>query len=136
MVCTGGIRCEKASSYMLQVGFEEVYHLKGGILKYLEKVPAAESLWQGSCFVFDQRTAVGIGLEIHNFSTCHACRYPLSANDRDSVHYQAGISCPFCYDSIDEHRKQRFIERQRQCELANAQGKKHFGMGKNVQSSF
>lgn len=133
MVCTGGIRCEKASSYMLQAGFEKVYHLKGGILKYLEKIPAAESLWEGDCFVFDQRTAVKVGLELSDFSSCHACRHPLSASDRQSLHYQPGTACPFCYNSIDEQRKQRFIERQRQCELANARGKKHFGVGKNPQ---
>ncbi|MGI4850537.1 MAG: rhodanese-related sulfurtransferase [Janthinobacterium lividum] len=133
MMCTGGIRCEKASSYMLQAGFEEVYHLKGGILKYLEKVPAAENLWQGNCFVFDQRTAVGVGLELSDFSNCHACRHPLSASDRASPHYQAGTACPFCYDSTNDVQKQRFIERQRQCDLANARGKKHFGVGKSLQ---
>ncbi len=131
MMCTGGIRCEKASSYMKQMGFEEVYHLKGGILSYLEKVPASESLWEGECFVFDQRTAVGTGLELSDFSTCHACRYPVSEEDRKSVHYQPGISCPHCHDRISDERKKRFIERQRQCQLANAQGKRHFGVQKN-----
>ncbi|MBL9029712.1 MAG: rhodanese-related sulfurtransferase [Caedimonas sp.] len=127
MYCTGGIRCEKASSYMLQAGFEEVYHLKGGILKYLEKVPAHQSLWEGQCFVFDQRTAVKEGLSPGDFSSCHACRHPLSTEDRASSCFEEGISCPHCYNALNPEKKHRLAERQRQCQLAAARGLNHIG---------
>lgn len=127
MYCTGGIRCEKASSYMLQAGFEEVYHLKGGILKYLEKVPAHQSLWEGQCFVFDQRTAVKEGLSPGDFSSCHACRHPLSKEDRASSCFEEGISCPHCYNALNPEKKHRLAERQRQCQLAAARGLNHIG---------
>lgn len=127
MSCTGGVRCEKASSYMLQAGFEEVYHLKGGVLKYLEKIPAHESLWEGECFVFDQRTAVKEGLNTGDFSTCYACRYPLSPEDRASPEFEEGISCPHCSQIHSFEKKRRFAERQRQCRRAAAQGLKHLG---------
>ena len=127
MSCTGGIRCEKASAYMLKVGFEEVYHLKGGVLKYLERIPASESLWEGECFVFDQRTAVKEGLKLGDFSTCYACRYPLSPEDRSSPEFEEGLSCPHCYQTLSFEQKRRFAERQRQCRRAAAQGLKHLG---------
>jgi len=118
MFCTGGIRCEKASSYMLHQGFSEVFHLKGGILNYLEKIPEGESAWQGDCFVFDQRVSVRHNLEPGQYSQCHACRHPLSAEDRISIHYQEGISCPHCFDNLPEKTRESARQRQRQVELA------------------
>jgi UPF0176 protein len=118
MFCTGGIRCEKASSYMLEQGFEEVYHLKGGILKYLEAVPAEESLWEGECFVFDQRVAVRHGLELGSYDACVACGRPISDADKTSEKYEAGISCPHCFDSLTEEKKARQIARRQQIEQA------------------
>jgi UPF0176 protein len=114
MFCTGGIRCEKASAFMLSEGFEEVYHLKGGILKYLEEVPPQESLWQGECFVFDQRTAVQHGLESGNCEMCRSCGHPLTPQEKASPQYQEGISCPRCYDHLTEEKRMRQVERQRQ----------------------
>lgn len=102
MFCTGGIRCEKASSYLLSQGFEEVYHLEGGILKYLEEVPPDESLWQGECFVFDQRVAVTHGLNDGSYAMCQACGHPLSQADQTSPHYHPGESCPYCFDELSE----------------------------------
>lgn len=127
MFCTGGIRCEKASSYMLEQGFEEVYHLQGGILKYLETVPEAQSLWQGECFVFDQRVAVKHGLELGEFDQCYACRHPLSPVEMQSEQYTPGISCPYCYDSISEEKKKSLTERQKQVILAKKRGVSHIG---------
>ena len=127
MSCTGGIRCEKASSYMLQAGFEEVYHLKGGVLKYLETAPPEENLWEGECFVFDQRTTVKEGLAPGDFSTCYGCRYPVSPEDRNSPLFMEGVSCPHCHDSLTPEKKRRFMERHRQCHRASTQGLKHLG---------
>ncbi|MES2503061.1 MAG: rhodanese-related sulfurtransferase [Pseudomonadota bacterium] len=127
MFCTGGIRCEKASSYMLEQGFEEVYHLQGGILKYLETVPEETSLWQGECFVFDQRVAVKHGLEVGDFDQCYACRMPLSPEELKSPQYTAGISCPHCYDSLTEDKKKSLTERQKQVILAKKRGQAHIG---------
>ncbi len=127
MFCTGGIRCEKASSYMLEQGFDEVYHLQGGILKYLETVPESASLWQGECFVFDQRVAVKHGLEVGEFDQCYACRMPLSPAELQSPHYTAGISCPHCYSTLTEEKKQSLTERQKQVILAKQRGKTHIG---------
>lgn len=118
LFCTGGIRCEKASSFMLEQGFQEVYHLKGGILKYLEEVPAEESLWQGECFVFDQRVAVRHGLEAGTHNLCRACGRPISQADQVSPQYQAGISCPYCFDDLTEAKKARQEARQQQLRLA------------------
>ncbi|HEY9749706.1 MAG TPA: rhodanese-related sulfurtransferase [Allocoleopsis sp.] len=118
MFCTGGIRCEKASAFMLEQGFEEVYHLKGGILKYLEAVPAEESLWEGECFVFDQRVAVRHGLELGSYDACVACGRPISDQDKASETYEAGISCPHCFDSLTEEKKARQMARRQQVELA------------------
>lgn len=114
MFCTGGIRCEKASSYMLQQGFKEVFHLKGGILKYLEKIPADKSLWNGECFVFDQRIAVGNGLIVGDHEQCYACRHPVSPQDRESSKFRLGVSCPYCFDNLPEKTRARAIERQKQ----------------------
>lgn len=105
MFCTGGIRCEKASSYMLAQGFEEVYHLKGGILKYLEEIPADQSTWEGECFVFDGRTGIGHGLSEGAATTCFACREPLFEEDRASPLYEEGVSCPSCHDKLDDKTK-------------------------------
>jgi UPF0176 protein len=127
MFCTGGIRCEKASAYLLQQGFETVYHLKGGILKYLEEVPAEKSLWQGECFVFDQRVAVGHGLAVGTHELCHGCGRPVSPSDRTSPQYQPGICCPFCADSLSAEQHARFEERQRQIALARQRGEQHLG---------
>ena len=127
MFCTGGIRCEKASSYMKMQGFEEVYHLQGGILKYLETVSEADSLWQGECFVFDQRVAVKHGLSVGEFDQCYACRMPLSPEELQSPNYTPGISCPHCNDSLTEEKKNSLTERQRQVILAKQRGKSHIG---------
>jgi UPF0176 protein len=127
MYCTGGIRCEKASSYLLSRGFNEVYHLQGGILKYLETVPAADSLWQGECFVFDQRVAVNHALEEGSYGQCHACRHPLSAQDRKSPLYRPGVSCPQCAGMRSETQAQGDAERYRQVQLAARQRRRHLG---------
>jgi len=127
MFCTGGIRCEKASSYMMSEGFDEVYHLDGGILKYLEEVKPEESLWQGECFVFDQRVAIKHGLEVGNFDQCYACRYPLSVNDMQSEKYTPGISCPHCYDQHTPEKLKALTERQKQVILAKERGIEHIG---------
>lgn len=127
MFCTGGIRCEKASSYMLQEGFKEVYHLQGGILKYLETVKSEESLWEGECFVFDNRVAVTENVEEGSFDQCHACRYPVSVQDMESPKYQKGISCPRCFDTLPEKTRLRAIERQRQVEIAAKSNQTHIG---------
>ena len=127
MFCTGGIRCEKASSYMMDQGFDEVYHLQGGILKYLETVPEKESLWQGECFVFDQRVAVTHGLEVGEFDQCYACRHPLSPAEMQSEKYTPGISCPYCYNTLTEEKKKSLTERQKQVILAKQRGASHIG---------
>ena len=113
MFCTGGIRCEKASSYLLSQGFEEVYHLKGGILKYLENVSPQESLWEGECFVFDERVAVKEGLELGSHELCYACGHPISQADKDSPQYELNISCPYCYQELTPEKKARQINRRR-----------------------
>lgn len=113
MFCTGGIRCEKASSYMLAHGFENVYHLKGGILKYLETVPADESKWKGDCFVFDHRVAVGHGLQEGDWRVCHACREPLSAEEMTRPEYEKGVSCHHCIDTLTPDRAASLRERQK-----------------------
>lgn len=129
--CTGGIRCEKATSYMLEQGYEEVYHLKGGILKYLEEIPESESLWEGSCFVFDQRVAVSHGLHIDNFSLCHACRSPLSDTDRGHTSYEHGVSCPHCIDKMSDADRARFREREKQIALSKERGETHIGVARH-----
>ena len=123
MFCTGGIRCEKASSYLLKEGFEEVSQLQGGIQKYLQEVKPEESLWQGECFVFDDRVSLQHGLIEGDFDMCHACRMPIDENDKVSEHFIEGVSCPNCYNLHSEERKERFVERQKQIELAKQREK-------------
>lgn len=125
MFCTGGIRCEKATAFARAEGVEEVYHLEGGILKYLETVPEAESRWRGECFVFDQRVAVGHGLAEGSHALCHGCRMPLNASDRQSPLYRPGISCPHCHDERDETQRRRYRERQCQIERGAVLGERH-----------
>ena len=125
MFCTGGIRCEKASAFMKMEGFDEVYHLKGGILKYLENIPEEKSMWEGECFVFDNRVSVGHGLKPGPYDLCHACRHPISDEDKQSPLYHHGISCPHCHDKMSAEQKKRFAERQHQVELAKARGHDH-----------
>jgi UPF0176 protein len=127
MFCTGGIRCEKASAFMLQEGFQEVYHLQGGILKYLEEVPAEESKWEGECFVFDNRVAVDHHLEKGHYDQCHGCRHPITEQDKISPLYLEGVCCPGCHDRLSEDQKIRFAERQKQVELAAARDERHIG---------
>ncbi|WP_367718100.1 rhodanese-related sulfurtransferase [Nitratireductor sp. GISD-1A_MAKvit] len=122
MFCTGGIRCEKATSYMKLIGVDDVYHLKGGILKYLEEVPPEESLWEGECFVFDERVSVRHGLEEGDATLCRACRHPLTPEERASPLFQEGISCPHCAETRTEADRARYAERQRQVELAKKRG--------------
>lgn len=114
MFCTGGIRCEKATAYLLQQGFEEVYHLQGGILKYLEEVPEAESLWEGECFVFDERVAVRHGLQPGSYDLCYACGQPISQEDKASPYYEAGISCPHCYPTQTPEKRAKQVMRKYQ----------------------
>ena len=134
MFCTGGIRCEKSTAFLKQQGFDEVYHLKGGILKYLEEVPEAESKWQGECFVFDNRVTVNHQLEKGHYDQCHACRRPITEEDKLSPHYQKGISCHRCHDQQTQRQKQRYSEREKQIELARRRGESHIGesMGQMV----
>ncbi|HBR95788.1 MAG TPA: hypothetical protein DD979_00205 [Gammaproteobacteria bacterium] len=127
MFCTGGIRCEKSTAYLKTQGFEEVYHLEGGILKYLEEVPEAESLWQGECFVFDNRVAVNHQLEKGQYDQCHACRYPITEEEKQSDAYIEGVQCSHCVDTYSEAHRQRFKQRQLQMKLSEARGDCHIG---------
>lgn len=127
MFCTGGIRCEKATSFLLENGFDDVYHLKGGILKYLEEVPKEKSLWKGECFVFDDRTSVDHSLKNGSYELCRNCRYPLSSKDRLSEKYREGISCEYCYDRLTDERISSLEERQKQIRLAKTRNQKHLG---------
>ncbi len=127
MFCTGGIRCEKATAYVRGVGFDEVYHLKGGILQYLEDVPAEDSLWQGECFVFDERVSVGNGLALGQSKLCHACRHPVTEEDQADPLYREGVCCPQCAQTQDPADRARFEERQKQIELAQGRGEAHLG---------
>ena len=127
MFCTGGIRCEKASSFMLENGFDDVYHLKGGILKYLETQPKAESLWEGDCFVFDQRVAVRHGLEESDYDQCFACRRPITEDEKQRPEYKKGVSCHHCHMEMTETQKASFAERQKQIQLAKTRGESHIG---------
>ena len=127
MFCTGGIRCEKSTAYLKQLGFDEVYHLQGGILKYLEEVPESESLWQGECFVFDNRVSVDHALEKGSYDQCHACRLPITETDKQSRKYQQGVSCPACYDRNTDSQRKRYAEREKQVRLAKLRGESHIG---------
>ena len=128
MFCTGGIRCEKSTALAKEEGVEEVYHLKGGILKYLENVPPEENKFHGECFVFDNRVSVKEGLEPGTYDMCHACRRPLDDEAKASPDYVQGVSCPFCIGEHTEERRKDFAERQKQIELAHARGEKHIGV--------
>ena len=127
MFCTGGIRCEKSTAYLKEQGFEDVYHLEGGILKYLEEVPEDQTMWEGECFVFDERVAVNHQLEKGRYDQCNACRLPITEEDKLSEHYIEGVSCPRCHDLHTPAQKARFAERQKQIELANLRHEKHIG---------
>lgn len=127
MFCTGGIRCEKASSYMLEHGFEEVYHLRGGILKYLEEVPDSDTTWEGECYVFDDRVSVNHSLEPGSYSMCHGCGRPIHEEDLSSEKFELGVSCPKCYDELTEQQRESFRERQRQVLLAKRRNQAHIG---------
>ena len=127
MFCTGGIRCEKSTAYMKQLGFEEVYHLKGGILQYLADVPREESMWQGECFVFDNRVSVDHDLQAGRYDLCHGCREPVSETDKLSPLYQQGVACPRCHHRLTEEQRRRFSERQKQVELARQRNEQHIG---------
>ena len=127
MFCTGGIRCEKSTAYLKEQGFEDVYHLKGGILKYLEEVPQEESTWEGECFVFDDRVTVNHQLEKGQYDQCHACRLPITEDDKSSEYYIKGVSCPHCHDKHTPEQKRRFSERENQIQLANKRGEVHIG---------
>jgi len=131
MFCTGGIRCEKATSLMLENGFKDVYHLKGGILKYLENIPKEDSLWEGECFVFDQRVAVTHGLNEGQYDQCYACRHPLSPDELKSNQYIKGISCPYCFNKLTDKKKAGVIERQKQIVLSKSRGDNHIGDNQN-----
>jgi len=134
MFCTGGIRCEKSTAYLRQQGFDEVYHLRGGILKYLEEVPQKESRWRGECFVFDNRVSVNHALEKGSYDQCHACRLPITDEDKRSELYQPGVSCPACHDAHSEDEKKRFREREKQVRLARERGEHHLGTDAAVQA--
>ncbi|NEO28135.1 MAG: rhodanese-related sulfurtransferase, partial [Kamptonema sp. SIO4C4] len=118
MFCTGGIRCEKATSYLLRQGFQEVYHLQGGILQYLQDVPEEESLWEGDCFVFDERVAVKHGLKPGEYDLCLSCGHPIADEDKQSPHYEEGIACPYCYETLTPEKRSRQVEKIKQRKLA------------------
>lgn len=126
MFCTGGIRCEKSTNYLLGQGINEVFHLKGGILKYLEDMPPEQSLWNGECYVFDGRVSVGHGLVPGDYDSCHACRRPLAPADKLRPEYERGCQCHFCAGEYTDADRARFRERQRQMDLAEARGERHF----------
>lgn len=132
MFCTGGIRCEKASSYLLSKGFTEVYHLKGGILKYLEEIEENKSKWNGECYVFDQRISVIHGLEQGNYTLCRSCRHPLSVMDLNDSNYEEGVSCKFCYFRISDKKINSSKERNLQMKLAVENNNKHLGFKKKI----
>lgn len=128
MFCTGGIRCEKSTAWLRTAGFEEVYHLQGGILKYLETVPEQDSRWEGECFVFDERVAVGHGLRPSRYELCRSCRNPVGEQDKASPFFVQGVSCPQCYEQKSEEKKQGLRERQKQVELARSRNQEHIGV--------
>ncbi len=129
MFCTGGIRCEKSTAYLKEQGFDEVFHLQGGILKYLEEVPADDSLWEGDCFVFDDRVSVNHQLQKGQYDQCHGCRKPITEQEKNLPQYVKGVSCHHCYDIKSDQQKKRFTERQKQMELASQRGGTHLGAG-------
>ena len=132
MFCTGGIRCEKASSLMKNEGFKKVYHLKGGILKYFESISKENSLWDGECFVFDDRVSVKHDLSVGDYDMCHGCRMPITETDKISQKYIQGVSCPNCFDQTTEEQKSRYMSRQKQIDLAKQRNQKHIGPKEEV----
>ena len=135
MYCTGGIRCEKSTAYLKEQGFKEVFHLQGGVLKYLEEIPSEESMWEGECFVFDNRVAVNHDLEKGQYDQCYACRYPITEEEKNSPQFEQGVSCPHCYDKVSDRQRQRFSEREKQVKLAKQRGEEHIGSATNDISS-
>ena len=135
MFCTGGIRCEKASSMMLKYGFKNVSHLKGGILNYFESISQENSLWEGECFVFDDRVSVKHDLSEGTYDMCHGCRMPITDQDKTSEKYIRGVACPMCYDSTTNEQKKRYFSRQKQVDLAKKRNQKHIGPKDEVQKS-
>ena len=127
MFCTGGIRCEKSTSLLVSMGFEDVWHLQGGILNYLEKTPVEQTRWDGECFVFDSRVSVDHDLEKGSYDQCYACRFPIDDAQKASDLYVPGVSCPRCHDAHSDQQKERFTERQKQIALAKARGEAHIG---------
>jgi len=125
MFCTGGIRCEKASTFLEKKGFKNVFQLKGGIINYLKKIKREKSLWRGECYVFDNRVSIRHGLTPGSFSMCSGCRKPISFKDKKSKKYEEGVSCPNCHDHLKPSQKERFRMRQKQINLAKKLGKKH-----------
>ncbi|MBO9491812.1 rhodanese-related sulfurtransferase [Endozoicomonas sp. G2_1] len=136
MFCTGGIRCEKSTAYMKEQGFEEVYHLEGGILKYLEEVPSSDTMWEGECFVFDDRVTVDHDLNAGKYDQCHACRMPILEADKEREQYQKGVSCHHCFDRVTDEQRARYAEREKQMELAKQRGQAHIGFdaAKNLEA--
>jgi UPF0176 protein len=133
MFCTGGIRCEKASSFMKERGFKNVNHLKGGILNYFEKIDASISLWEGECFVFDDRVSVKHDLSVGTYDMCHGCRMPITETDKKNNKYIRGVACPACFDNTSEEQKNRYMSRQKQVDLAKERNQKHIGPKEEVQ---
>jgi UPF0176 protein len=133
MFCTGGIRCEKASSFMKERGFKNVNHLKGGILNYFEKIDASISLWEGECFVFDDRVSVKHDLSVGTYDMCHGCRMPITEKDKKNNKYIRGVACPTCFDNTSEEQKNRYMSRQKQVDLAKEKNQKHIGPKEEVQ---
>ena len=127
MFCTGGIRCEKSTAYLKEQGFDEVYHLEGGILKYLEDVPKEETMWEGECYVFDNRVTVDHDLQRGHFDQCHACRRPITEAEKQHSDYVPGVSCHQCIDEYSEEQRERFRQRELQIQLANQRGQDHLG---------
>lgn len=135
MFCTGGIRCEKASSLMKEKGFKKVSHLKGGILNYFEKIDASKSLWEGECFVFDDRVSVKHDLSVGTYDMCHGCRMPITDSDKKSIQYIRGVSCPACFDKTSDEQKSRYMSRQKQVDLAKERNQKHIGPKEEIHKS-
>ena len=135
MFCTGGIRCEKSTNFLLGQGVEDVFHLNGGILRYLEEMPPQDSTWQGECFVFDGRVSVGHGLKIGPHELCHGCRHPILPQDKQRPQYEEGVCCHLCHDKTTDADKARFRERQKQITLSRTRGQEHLGTGTPPSSS-
>jgi len=133
MFCTGGIRCEKASSLMMKDGFENVHHLKGGILNYFQSVKNEDSLWEGECFVFDDRVSVNQDLTVGTYDMCHGCRMPITEDDKKLKEYIKGVACPKCFNTTTEDQKARYMSRQKQVDLAKARNQKHIGPKDKIQ---